>query len=243
MESVPRRLPRGEVPMRLIRLTISGFLALALLAVPLVANAQGYEEVFPTGEIPRQSRWTGEYKSWSLFLVCNPEWLMPAKDQDLAGLYSWFKRFGDAIGRDNLAVWFWNRRAPLHDPKLAEYVDVARSAEFCRELKLRPSEGPFLVITSTYPSLESFPGERDRAVFPLGGRTPRDLAILLRGLTNDLLLTGKVDPGNYPVSSVRLWERLLEATQSNLTKFGCGVAPKIQVSVLSLELSGCPRGG
>jgi hypothetical protein len=232
--------------MRLIRLTVSGFLALALFAVSLAAcqrspdtkppvpgaMAMGFG---PTEEIP------GQYTTWSLFLVCNPKWLMPARSEDLGNLYRQFKRFGDAIGKDNLAVWFWNRRTTLYESNLAEYVDVARSAELCRVLKLRPTEGPFLVITSTYPSPVSFPGER--AVFALGGREPKDLENLLGGLTDDLLLTGKVDPGNYPVLSARLWERLLDAARRNLIAFGCGVAPKIKVSVLSVELTGCPRGG
>src|SRR5947207_2398782 len=85
------------------------------------------ELVSPTAQIPR-----GTYKTWSLFLICNPDWVAPDKSTDLANLYRRFKSFGDAIGRDNLAVWFWKRAVPVSDPRLAENVDVARSAEFCR---------------------------------------------------------------------------------------------------------------
>jgi hypothetical protein len=131
----------------------------------------------------------------------------------------------------------------LNEPNLAEYVDVERSAEFCKVAGLRPTEGPFVVVTSDYPSLESFPDEGHRSVIALGGREPKALENLLGDLTDSLLLTGKVDPGNYPVLGDPLWQRLLDAARSSLVEFGCGVAPKIKVSVVSVELIGCPRVG
>src|SRR5207247_10163695 len=118
--------------------------------------------------IPRRA-----YKTWTLFLICTPDWVAPEKSGDLANLYRRFRGFGDAIGRDNLAVWFWKRQAGLRDANLADNVDVARSSDYCSELKLQPSSGPFLVITSAYPQLKPFPSER--AVFHLG---PLQLAAL-----------------------------------------------------------------
>ncbi len=103
---------------------------------PSAAGQDAVELVSPTAQIPR-----GMYKTWSLFLVCNPDWVAPDRSTDLANLYRRFKSFGDAIGRDNLAVWFWKRRVPVNDPQLVENVDVARSAEFCRALGRAPREG------------------------------------------------------------------------------------------------------
>src|SRR5262245_25448890 len=37
---------------------------------------------------------TGPYKSWSLFLVCDPRWLVEAKRQDLSALHDLYMRFG-----------------------------------------------------------------------------------------------------------------------------------------------------
>lgn len=119
-------------------------------AVPS-AGQDTVELVSPTAQIPH-----GTYKTWSLFLVCNPDWVAPEKSTDLANLYRRFKSFGDAIGRDNLAVWFWKRQLPVSDPRLAENVDVARCAEFCGALGRAPSHGPYLVVTTAYPECGGF---------------------------------------------------------------------------------------
>lgn len=114
------------------------FGVLFLIAGAGIAAGQAAAElVSPTEQIPR-----GTYKTWSLFLVCNPDWVAPEKSADLANLYRRFRSFGDAIGGENLAVWFWKRRGPVDDPRLAENIDVARSVEFCGALGRAPSQGP-----------------------------------------------------------------------------------------------------
>jgi hypothetical protein len=204
--------------------------------------------VSPTAQIPR-----GTYKTWSLFLVCNPDWVAPEKSADLADLYRRFKSFGDAIGRDNLAVWFWKREVPVSDPRLAENVDLARSAEFCGALGRAPSHGPYLVVTTAYPDVAAFPEER--AIFELGGLQPADVAKLLNTLTDQLVLQGRIDaamaaargsappdaaatpPAAPPTSS--LWIRLLEGARQSLIGFGCAVKLQIDTGLLSAELRAC----
>jgi hypothetical protein len=219
-------------------------LAVALLldkAVPCAGQAS-VELVSPTEQIP-----LGAYKTWSLFLVCNPDWVAPEKSADLANLYRRFKSFGDAIGRENLAVWFWKRRAEVNDPRLAENVDVARSAEFCGALGRAPSKGPYLVVTAAYPSVEAFP--KERAIFELGGLQPADLAKLLNTLTDQLLLQGRVDagvaaaPGSAPPASAppmsSLWIRILESARQSIIGFGCKVKLQIDTGLLTAELREC----
>jgi hypothetical protein len=222
--------------------------AVALLMGESAAGSAGGQAtafVTPTGEIPRDP-----YKTWALFLVCNPDWVAPERSADLAHLYRRFRSFGDAIGRDNLAVWFWKRRAPESDPQLAENVDVARSAEFCRVLGRAPSRGPYIVVTTEYPALTAFPAER--AVFELGDAPPAEIATLLNDLTDQLLLQGKVDaamaaaraappgeppPPEPPTSS--LWMRLLEGTRQSLIGFGCAVKLQIATGLFNAELRAC----
>ena len=48
-------------------------------------------------EIPKDPR-----KSWSLFLVCNPSWLLPENSARLQNLRQQFDAFGEAIGPDHL---------------------------------------------------------------------------------------------------------------------------------------------
>jgi hypothetical protein len=212
-------------------------------AAPAAGQALA-ELVSPTEQIPH-----GAYKTWALFLICNPDWVAPEKSSDLANLYHRFKSFGEAIGRDNLAVWFWKRRAPVSDPGLAENVDVARSAEFCRVLGRAPSHGPYLVVTTAYPDVAAFP--KERAVFELGGLQSVDIAQLLNKLTDQLLLQGRVDAqmsassppaagGVAPPTS--LWIRLLEGTRQSLIGVGCTVKLQIDTGLLSAELRACTGG-
>jgi hypothetical protein len=223
---------------------LSIFFAAAVLissAGPTSGHQDTAELVSPTAQIPR-----GTYKTWSLFLICNQDWVTPEKSVDLANLYLRFKGFGDAIGRDNLAVWFWKRSAPLSDPRLAQNVDVGRSAEFCRALGRAPSEGPYLVITNAYPDVAAFPAER--AVFELGNLQPADLAKLLNRLTDQLLLQGRVDAamsaasGTPPAAPPSLWMRLLEGTRQSIVGLGCALKLQITTGVFSAELRGCQGG-
>ena len=46
------------------------------------------------------------YKSWSLFLVCNPAWVVPEGESNLESLYTRFRAFGQALGPEHLAVCF-----------------------------------------------------------------------------------------------------------------------------------------
>jgi hypothetical protein len=62
------------------------------------ADQTAAEMVSPTQKVPREG-----YTTWTLFLICAPDWLSPDKSADLADLYHRFKRFGDAIGDANLA--------------------------------------------------------------------------------------------------------------------------------------------
>jgi len=227
-----------------------------MLAVVFLVAAAGYaragqaaaEIVGPTAEIHRNA-----FKTWSLFLVCNPDWVTPQKSADLANLYWSFKRFGDAIGKDHLAVWFWTRTGRIDDPRLAENVNVARSADYCVALKLRPSAGPFLVITTAYPDLKAFPTER--AVIELGGLAPAQISSRLNSITDDLVLEGKVDEARArlqpaapppsaadatrPAASTSFWIRLLESTRRSMIGLGCNVNVRIEGGPLSAELRGC----
>ena len=168
-------------------------------------------------------------------------------------LYHRFRSFGDAMGRDNLAVWFWKRRSPVSDPRLAENVDVARSAEYCGALGRAPSRGPYLVVTTSYPRVTPFPAER--AVFELGGLPPADLARLLTTLTDQLLLQGRVDAamaaaraatptagGTAPSPASPMWSlwiRLLEGTRQSLIGFGSKVKLQIEAGPFNAELREC----
>src|SRR5438105_14081926 len=131
--------------MRRCRTTLCFFVALLNLAAGWAQDAQVV--VGPTEKIKQG------YKTYSLFLICNPGWLHPATGTpETQWLYESFLQFGRAIGDDNLAVWFW--RSPGNEKRFlpsADNVDLERSARFCKAWHLTPSAGPQLVITSAYP--------------------------------------------------------------------------------------------
>jgi len=89
------------------------------------------------------------YKTYSLFLVNNPQWLLPESGERLLKLFQSFQAFGDSIGRDHLAVWFLKnqqvRTFKIDTPtsrELMKYalinnIDVTRSSAFCRILTLQ----------------------------------------------------------------------------------------------------------
>jgi hypothetical protein len=214
---------------------------------------QDKARVVSTGQVPRNG-----YKTWSLFLVCNPAWATSEREQDLAKLYESFKAFGDAIGDTNLAVWFSTRGTlQTTSPEL----DAARSARYCRALQLKPSLGPYLVITDSYPDEAAMPN--DRAVYELGGLGPKVIGELLGRLADDLLLTSTVPRPTTPNASIApaattasgstakvtpaassvpsLWTRLLESTQRNMVGLGCHVNLHITTGLLSAELRECPK--
>jgi hypothetical protein len=146
------------------------------------------------------------YKTYSLFLICNPQWLDPAQSSGLTELYSQFQAFGRSIGGDQAAVWFWRttvRKGWENSHAPADVIDVERSTRFCRAWKLKPSEGPYIVVTLTRPDEEhlekGLPG--DSAVFTLGGMKPAEISALLAKLTDSLLLNGRIDESLTAASS------------------------------------------
>jgi hypothetical protein len=214
-------------------LVLSVYLAHAATAFAVITPI---ELIGPTAEIPRDS-----YRSWALFLVCTPDWVTPDKSKELADLYRRFRVLGVAIGDDNLAVWFWKRKATLGDAKLSENVDVRRNAGYCRALSLRPSEGPFLVVTTAYPELKAFP--KDRAVFALGALPPAELAKLLNNVTDGLVIDGIVENDGAAVTpdarSSGFWLHLLESARLSIIGLGCAVKMQVSAGVFSAEVRGC----
>jgi hypothetical protein len=100
------------------------------------------KEPFPIR--PRLSTEQLFFKTWSLFLIA----LAQSNDR-IKSLYDQFEAFGGAIGPDNLAVWFWPEN--VFPELLFKGVDVDRAAVFCTKLKLPPSGGPYILVTSDYP--------------------------------------------------------------------------------------------
>jgi hypothetical protein len=184
------------------------------------------------------------YKSYSLFLVCNPQWLdhrQGDKNSDqLFRLYQQFDNFGRTIGSDNVAVWFWvSKGSAKRTEARAEDVDVERSVRFCQAWHLKPSAGPHIVVTSTYPvELELSSGlPKDSAVFELGNMESAQISKLLAKLTDELVEKGHVQA--VPEEPEARWVKLLGAVQQTINKFGCAWSFKIDAGPVKADLHSC----
>ena len=158
------------------------------------------------------------------------------------GLYQQFEIFGRTIGQDKAAVWFWISRRFANDPALAENVDVERSVRFCQAWKLTPSEGPHLVVTTTYPDEANLSSgiPKGSAVYGLANMSSKEISDLLAKLTDELVEKGRVEP---PPEAARaplaLWVRLLDATQRTINSFGCAWTFKINAGPVNADLHAC----
>lgn len=124
----------------------AGLLSVARICLIAVSGAimlfgQDVARPKPVQPIPRSP-----YKTWSLFLINNPQWLVTESKEKIRKLYDQFEAFGKVIGPNHVAVWFWSGEPQAE-------VDVNRSAEFCEKLKLPPSGGPYILVTSDYPGV------------------------------------------------------------------------------------------
>lgn len=192
--------------------------------------------------VPRKKPIPKGYKTYSLFLVCNPRWLAPEKREGLLHLYQQFDSFGRTIGDQNVAVWFLASQDSRNDQELADNVDVERSVRFCQAWKLKPSAGPHVVITATYPNeMDLSSGlPKDSAVFELGNMGPKEISDLFAKLTDELIEKGRVDnSANAAKEPEAFWVRLLEAAQHSINSFGCAWSFKIEAGAVSANLRSC----
>jgi hypothetical protein len=232
-----------ETNMRLVMLSAMkisvGSLVLAFMLFPKVALAgQASSEIQPTGTIP------SGYATYSLFLICNPEWLASSKSRDLLDLYEQFKAFGRTIGSSNDAVWFWLKYISPQDSNLAKNIDVERSVRFCQQWKLKPSAGPHLVVTYTYPDESNLSSglPADSAVYELGDMKSEEIVKLLSELTDHLISMRTVGySAAPPVTPSVFWQHLLESTRRTINNFGCAWSFKIDAGPVSADLHSCQQ--
>jgi len=191
------------------------------------------------------------FQTYSLFLICNSQWVDSNQHYDLGQLYGDFIAFGRAIGDRNLAVWFWI--SPYHPltPTIATNVDVERSARFCQQWNLPPSKGPYLVVISAYPD-ESHLSRglpKPAASFALGNMGPNEIASLLSQLTDDLLLGRKIQPQTPSQAGEKgpdeitdfSWVRLLNAVQKTMNDFGCAWTFEIKSGPINASVHSCQK--
>lgn len=206
------------------------FFAICALTQP--GEAAHKKAIVPTEEIPH------DFSSWSLFLVCNPAWIIRSGDTGVRELYGEFSAFGRSIGDNNVAVWFWK------NPKLAETAnntDIERSITYCKKYKLLPSEGPHVLVTTGHPD---DPNPGDRVVVRLNGLAANESVQVLAKLADQLVVT-KLSQTDLDAQQ-NGWPRVLDAIYAAVAASGCyfnKVSFSLKTGVINAEIGHSTEGG
>jgi len=182
------------------------------------------------------------YKTWSLFLINNPQWVVAESNEKVRKLYDQFEAFGKAIGRDHVAVWFWSQNI-WQDSFFYKAVDVIRSAEFCEKLKLAPSGGPYILVTTEYPGTGLI---NDSSTFlptqlqhyytlSLNNRSADEVMQLLTRLADEIVANRLPDLNPDSQDYWRGWQRAFEAIRDFLSNRQMTVTIKTPLSEIQLK--------
>ena len=193
--------------------------------------ASAWESIVAGQAIPKQ------YQSWSLFLICNPQWYLAESEQKLATLHEHFRSFGRAIGSSHLAVWFL-RSSPTACGKFGpDNIDADRNAAFCQKFKLLPSGSPYVVVTTSYPDLKAEELRRE-VLIELNNLPPGDIGSLLTKLA-DQLFAQKLTQAEFDSEQYwSAWRRSLESMREVVAGFVQRVKLTIDTKVVKLEIEG-----
>jgi hypothetical protein len=209
---------------RLAALAIAGIAALAPLAHAQLIRSP---EAVPSGQpIPK------DFKTWSLFLVCNPAWLGDgaAAKARMTTLHGTFLGFGHSLGTRNAAVWFTTANGPA-----AEY-DGDRAGDFCGTYGLESNRSPYVVVTSDYPSPVGAPGEY--VAISLTGLDEDNVSAVL-GKMADRIRSSHLDKDQMTSDRYwRGWIQVLEDTAATAGHVAKGLTFSIDTKVVKASFDG-----
>jgi len=212
---------------RSLQCMVVALAAAVVLPSPRTVGAQA-AVVIPLSDRPIPK---GTFKSWSLFVICSVDWLLPQNDAQIGRLYDQFEAYGNAIGPDHAAVWFWTERTHKKTS-----IDTARNSQLCASLQLLPSKSPYLILTTRYPGEalskeypRTFPTNTDlgdHLVLSLNGISAADTTQMLSSLA-DKLVAGKLS--DVTVGSAEYWSAWQAAYNAVRDEIG-GLLGRVTVS-------------
>lgn len=174
-------------------------------------------------------------RSWSLFLICEPSWILQRDPERLLRLYWRFLDLGQALGPEHAAVWFWTRNPDLPgNGEIQTAIDVVRSLAFCSQLELSPTEGPFLLVTTDYPGPglvsdlpNTFQIPRNRAILRLPDPQTADFESLMENVLEAVYSGDLRNLDGGTESFWRAWQSVFQSVQAGVT----GAASRINVTI------------
>lgn len=197
-------------------------------------NSFGQDQQAPLGSnVPIKKE---SYKSWSLFLVSNQTWLTPESNDKLKDLYGKFQKFGDAIGPEHLAVWFWSDSP---DDTTFNDIDVQRSSAFCSLMQIPPSKSPYVIITTDYPGkaqLDSFPNTFNKLdnyrVIQLSGLDATEITEILNVWADNIVLENLDE---LAADSDDFWQKIYESLRDSIVDVSRRFKITVDAKVFKVE--------
>jgi hypothetical protein len=202
----------------------SAFLGIWLVSCLMMVGSSDAQQPAPVGQgerIPGGPSKEEPFRSWSLFLVCDPAWLHDKAA--LQGLHLRYKAFGDTTGPTHAAVWFEKSDGAL---------DIKRGIGYCRKFALVPSEGPHIVVTTIHP--DSWQPNHSKVVLAFGGRSPGEIQAQLTKL-NDQIAVERLS--QEELNSARWWQGWVRAVEGTCRWFD-KVKWSVDAKALKVERSG-----
>jgi hypothetical protein len=199
-----------------MRLLLSVVL-LSLLVLESRAFGQAPVPLKPHQTIPGKP-----FTSWSLFLVCDPAWLLPGQEATLRDLQVRYRAFGDTTGPSHAAVWF---ESVVAGRQVTGSADVGRNVEYCRKFQLVPSEGPHVVVTTIHPD-QWKPGD-SKILLAFAGRSAQDIQGQLSRLNDQIAAQQLSQKELDSVAWWSAWTEIIETTCTWLSKVKWSVDAKV----------------
>lgn len=227
----------GWTTIKLGRLSTT-FIAIIIL----FSNAAGPEPkpidalsyLYPDQPIPEG------FNSWSIFIINNPEWVLPQSKEKLKGLYDNFNALGSTIGPSNMAVWF--SLPPASPDNSFPDVDVMRGSAFAYSLKLLPSKGPCIITTTDYPGPayldddpDSFKALDNYSILQLHDASPEEIDMIINDLADQLVI-GKLSMKNSESEDYwRAWEEAFNTTRNKILDVARNISFKIKTDFFEVD--------
>jgi hypothetical protein len=178
------------------------------------------------------------YKSWSLFLISNQDWLLSENQDRLRDLIERYKSFGNATGPTHASVWFYKTPGNIID------VDIERANQFCRRYGLAPSKGPYIIYTTEYPGrgiVTEYPSsfnsiENNLSKIELNCLTSSEIGNFLNELTDNIILS---DVSHSETGSTSFWNKMKSAFESmsdSLANFGNKITLTIKAGPVEAKI-------
>lgn len=118
---------------------------------------------------------------------------------------------------------------------------MTRSAAFCARLKLPPSKGPYVLVTTEYPGAgvlrsypESFPADLEGFLLEFNNADASEIMRVLNALADQLVVSG-LPPDSQSPDYGRTWQRNFEVIRNTLVGLSKNITLKIKTPFLEAE--------